>query len=93
MASRPDGHLLAAGDDDVIFGGVVERRGLAAELDEAVGLARHGRDHDQHLIAAAASRRTRSATLRMRSIPAIEVPPNFMTMRGILLLGSRSADC
>jgi hypothetical protein len=30
---------------------------------------------------AAASRFTRAATERIRSIPAIEVPPNFMTMR------------
>jgi len=30
-----------------------------------------------------ASRRTRSATWRMRSMPAIDVPPNFITMRGI----------
>jgi hypothetical protein len=28
---------------------------------------------------------TRAATLRMRSIPAIDVPPNFITMRAILL--------
>src|SRR4051812_5034808 len=34
-------------------------------------------------LAASASRRTRSATLRMRSIPAIDVPPNFITMRDI----------
>src|SRR5690349_17975472 len=31
---------------------------------------------------ASASRRTRVATLRMRSMPAIDVPPNFITMRG-----------
>ena len=32
---------------------------------------------------ASASRFTRPATLRMRSMPAIDVPPNFMTMRAI----------
>jgi hypothetical protein len=32
---------------------------------------------------ASASRRTRAATLRMRSIPAIDVPPNFITIRAI----------
>ena len=45
------GDLLAAGDDHVIFLGVVERRGLAAQLHQPVGLAGHRRDHDQHLIA------------------------------------------
>jgi hypothetical protein len=44
------GHLLAAGDDHVIFGGIVERMGLAAEVDQAVGLARHGRDDHRHLM-------------------------------------------
>jgi hypothetical protein len=32
----------------------------------------------------------------MRSMPAIDVPPNFITMRGIegqCVLGSRVADC
>ena len=33
---------------------------------------------------AARSRLTRFATLRMRSIPAIDVPPNFITMRGMI---------
>ena len=32
---------------------------------------------------ASASRLTRAATVRMRSIPAIDVPPNFITMRGM----------
>ena len=84
---QPGGDLLSAGDDHVIFLGVVQRGGLAAQLDQPVGFAGHRRDDDQHLVAASASRRTRSATLRMRSIPAIDVPPNFMTMRGMRLLG------
>src|SRR3982750_4646494 len=45
-----------------------------------------------------ASARTRSATWRMRSMPAIDVPPNFITMRfwlagGIGLLGGTGASC
>jgi hypothetical protein len=36
---------------------------------------------------ASTSRFTRAATPRMRSIPAMEVPPNFITMRGMGALG------
>ena len=32
---------------------------------------------------ASTSRLTRAATLRIRSMPAIEVPPNFITMRAM----------
>ena len=45
------GHLLARGDHHVIFARVVERGGLAAELDQPVGLAGHRRHHHRHLIA------------------------------------------
>ena len=45
------GDLLAAGDDHVIFLGVILRACLAAQLDEAVGLAGHRRDDHQNLIA------------------------------------------
>ena len=51
IASRPGGDLLAAGDDHVIFLLVVERGGLAAQLHQPVGLAGHGRDDDEHLVA------------------------------------------
>ena len=44
------GDLLAAGDDHVVFGRIVERIGLAAEVDQPVGLARHRRDHHRHLV-------------------------------------------
>ena len=44
------GDLLACGDDNVIFGGVVARIGLAAEVDEPVGFACHGRDDDRDLV-------------------------------------------
>ena len=85
---QPGGDLLAACDDHVIFGRIVERRGLAAQLHQPVGLPGHRRHHDQHLVARLRPRaRTRPATLRMRSMPAIDVPPNFITMRGIGLLG------
>ena len=45
---------------------------------------------------AACCLRTMLATRRMRSVPAIEVPPNFITMRAkgpLLLLVSSSARC
>ena len=34
---------------------------------------------------ASTSRLTRCATMRMRSVPAIEVPPNFITMRAMVV--------
>ena len=43
--------LLSARDDHVIFLGVAQRGGLAAELHEPVGLARHRRDDDEDLVA------------------------------------------
>ena len=46
---------------------------------------------------ASASRLTRAATLRMRSIPPIEVPPNFITMRDmgvrVFLVAAIAAPC
>ena len=46
---------------------------------------------------ASASRFTRAATLRMRSMPAIDVPPNFITIRamgsGSNVLGSGRPPC
>src|SRR6185437_4770214 len=46
------GHLLARGDDDVVFAGVMERTGLARPLDELVGRAGHRRYHHRDLVAA-----------------------------------------
>jgi hypothetical protein len=54
-----------------------------AETDELIGLARHGGDHHGHLVAGVDLAFDARATLRIRSIPAIEVPPNFITMRAI----------
>ncbi len=51
MASKPAGHLLARCDDHVIFGRIVERARFLAEADEAIGFARHGRNHDSDFIA------------------------------------------
>ena len=51
IASRPAVTCSPRGDDDVIFLGVAERGGLAAQLHQPVGLAGHRRDHDQHLVA------------------------------------------
>ena len=44
-------HLLAGGDNGVIFARIVHRRGLARPGDELVGLAGHGRNHDRDLMA------------------------------------------
>ena len=52
MASRPDGHLLARGDDGVVFARVVAAaRPRLHPGDELVGLAGHGRDDDGDLMA------------------------------------------
>ena len=45
------GDLLARGDDGVVFAGIVQRRGIAAPLDQPVGGSRHGRDHHRDLVA------------------------------------------
>jgi len=45
------GDLFAAGDHDIIFARIVERRGLAAILHQPVGFPGHCRDHHQYLIA------------------------------------------
>ena len=80
-ARRPAGHLLAAGHDNVVLGRVVERVGLTAEGDQPVGFAGHRRDHHRDFVPRACCLRTIEATRRMRSVLAIEVPPNFITMR------------
>ena len=49
---QPAGDLFAAGDHHVVFRRIVERIGLAAEIDQSVGLARHGRNHHRDLVAA-----------------------------------------
>ena len=45
-SEQAGGDKFARGDDRVIFGGVIERRGFLAPGDELVGLAGHGRDHN-----------------------------------------------
>ena len=45
------GHLLAGGDDGVVFPGVVQRRQVGAPLDQLVGHAGHGGDDDGNLVA------------------------------------------
>ena len=62
---------------------------MAAERQSATSsfvVAGHGRHDDRDLIAGVStSRRTWRATLRMRSMSATEVPPNFMTRRAMPL--------
>ena len=48
---EPRRHLLAGGDHGVVFAGVVQDGGGAAERHELVGLPRHGRDDDRDLVA------------------------------------------
>jgi hypothetical protein len=45
-------HLLARGDDDVIFARIVKGGGFLAELDQPIGFPGHRRDDDRDLIAA-----------------------------------------
>ena len=54
---------------------------LVGQGDQLVGLLAHGRhDHDD-VVAALAVKATWSATARMRSGSATDVPPNFWTIR------------
>jgi len=48
---QPGCHLLARGDDDVIFARVVQTRDLVGPVDELVGGAGHRRNHDGNLVA------------------------------------------
>ena len=74
-------HLLARGDDGVVFPGVVQAGDGIGPADQLIGRAGHGRDDHGHLWPASTSRLTRTATALMRSTSATEVPPNFITMR------------
>ena len=91
---QPGRHLLATGNNHVIFLRVVERGGLAAQLDEAVGLAGHGGDDDEHLVAALRlapdTLGDASDALDPRHRRAAEFHDDA---RHCLLLGSRVADC
>ena len=49
---QPGGDGLAGADHGIVFARIVERRDLAHPADELVGLARHGRDDDDHVMAA-----------------------------------------
>ena len=89
IASQAAGHLLAGRHHHVVFAGVVQRRQLAAPGDQLVGGAGHGGDHDRDLVCRRRPRASRArATARMRSMSATEVPPNFMTMRVLVLAGA-----
>ena len=56
---------------------------LARPVDQLVGRAGHGRDHDGDLVAGLDLALDPLGDVRMRSMSATEVPPNFMTIRGI----------
>jgi hypothetical protein len=47
---KPAGDLFAGRDHGVIFARIMHRRRLAAQADQLVGLARHRRNHDGHLV-------------------------------------------
>ena len=44
-------YVLAGRDDGIIFARIVHRRGFIDIADKLVGFARHGRDHDNHVVA------------------------------------------
>ncbi len=48
---EPGGDLLAGRHHGVVFARVVQHGGVAAPGDQLVGDARHGRDHDGHVMA------------------------------------------
>ena len=81
---EPRGHLLAGGDDGVVFASIVEGGGLAGTRRRARWSCPPSRTRRQrHRSRPSTSRLTCRATLRMRSTSATEVPPNFMTRRGM----------
>jgi hypothetical protein len=48
---EPDRHLLAGGDHHVLLALARPLGEVGGELEEPVGLARHGRDDDHHVVA------------------------------------------
>jgi hypothetical protein len=79
MRQQADRDLLAGGGDHVELA-LQSRRRLAAaqflgEAEQAVGLAAHRRGTTTIWWPARAHLATRLATLRMRSVEPIEVPP------------------
>jgi hypothetical protein len=83
IARRPEVTCSPRCDDHVVFGRIVKRVSFAAEADQPVGLARHGRDDHRDFVTRGLLAAHDLATRRIRSVPAIEVPPNFITMRAM----------
>ena len=86
---KSGGDLFARGDDGVIFARIIEV--LAASLHQPTSslvLPDMAETTTAMSKPALRSRATCRATLRMRSMVATDVPPNFMTRRDI---GTKSA--
>jgi hypothetical protein len=49
---QPRGDLLAGGDNNVVFAGIVQSAGLAGPADEAIRYSCHCRDHDRDFMTA-----------------------------------------
>jgi len=49
---QPGCDILAAGNNGIVFAGVIELRGGLDPADQFIGLAGHGRNDDDHVIAA-----------------------------------------
>ena len=84
------GHLFTGGDDGIVLAHVMQHGGLAHPGDELVGHAGHGRDHDGDLVAGIDLALHVTRDIRMRSMLATDVPPNFMTTVAIVVVLSRA---
>ena len=80
--------VLAGGEQDVELAGVGLVRDGGGEGEELVGgVAHRGHDDDELASRSSRSRAMRRATRLMRSAPATDEPPNFMTTRGLGMAG------
>jgi len=77
---QADRHLLAGGSDDIQLALVRLDMHLLREPQQAVGLTRHGRDDDSHLVALALRGQATTSDVPDALDCATEVPPNFCTM-------------
>ena len=81
---QPGRHLLARGDDGVVFARIVHAaRPRASSATSSLVLPDMAETTTATSWPASTSRLTWRAALRMRSMSATDVPPNFITMRAI----------
>ena len=86
QSEQPGGHLLPRGDHGIVLAQIIKSCAFAHLGDQPIGHASHGGDDDRDVVALLHLRLDSPATLRIRSRSATEVPPNFMTIRAMLVL-------